>query len=107
MDMHFYWLRDRALEQKQLHVHWKRGETTKHFPVKHHVEIRPIYVANIAKATNTLLVAALSAVRKGVLESYSQITHPTGITTQTTGSSGYFPKAHEMDIKCGRYYNSL
>ena len=41
MDMRFYWLRDRALEQKQLNVHWKRGETnvadymTKHFPVKH------------------------------------------------------------------------
>jgi len=27
MDMRFYWLRERALEQKQLHVHWKCGET--------------------------------------------------------------------------------
>ena len=75
---------------------------TKHFPVKHHVEIRPTYVANNVKATDTLQVAALSAVRKGVLDSYNQITHPTGITAQTNSSNSYFPKAHEMGIKYGR-----
>ena len=26
IDMRFYWLCDRSMEQKQFHTHWKRGE---------------------------------------------------------------------------------
>jgi hypothetical protein len=37
-----------------------------------------------------------------LLESYSQITHPTGITAQTTGSNGYFTKARQTATKDGR-----
>jgi hypothetical protein len=40
-------------------------------------------------------------------ESYSQITYPTGITAQTTGSNGYFTKARQTATKHGRYINSL
>jgi hypothetical protein len=42
-----------------------------------------------------------------LLESYSQITHPTGITAQTNGSNGYFTKARQTATKHGRYINSL
>ena len=51
MDMRFYWLRDRV-RQKQFHVHWKKGllnlgdYVTKHHPTKHHMHVRPTYVAN-------------------------------------------------------------
>jgi hypothetical protein len=76
MDMHFYWLRDRTLNQKKINIHWKRGVhnlgdyPTKHHPNKHHKEVRHLYVANafqlISKAkyaTNTLRTAC-----KGVLK---------------------------------------
>jgi hypothetical protein len=57
MDMHFYWLRDRAA-QGQYHLHWKRGEhnladyPTKHHPTSHHRNMRHIYVANYVRDYN-------------------------------------------------------
>jgi Reverse transcriptase (RNA-dependent DNA polymerase) len=49
IDMRYYWLQDR-IEQKQYTVHWKPGTEnyadyfTKHFPAKHHIENRPLYI---------------------------------------------------------------
>jgi hypothetical protein len=51
MDMRFYWVHDRH-QQKQFHVHWKRGQEnlahhpTKHHSTKHHISVRPTYVLN-------------------------------------------------------------
>ena len=81
MDMRYYWLRDRALEQKQLHVHWKRGDTnlgdytTKHHPTQHHVKIRPTYVANQLTLKSSDLRTTLYAVCKGVLKSNPPTLH--------------------------------
>ena len=64
--MRYYWLHDWGIEQKQIHVYWKGGNTNlgdymkKHFPAKHHIAIQPTYVSN-----NTIqkqLVGALSTV---------------------------------------------
>jgi hypothetical protein len=47
--MRYYWLQDR-IEQQQFTVHWKPGTEnfadyfTKHFPAKHHIEKRPLYI---------------------------------------------------------------
>jgi hypothetical protein len=76
MDMRFYWLRDRALEQRQFNIHWKTGDRnlgdypTKHHPKKHHKEIRHMYVANSIHVTRRFRKAAqnLRGDCKGVLE---------------------------------------
>lgn len=50
IDMRFYWLRDRTLEQKQFQVYWKPGKgnladyVTKHHPASHHINMRPYYI---------------------------------------------------------------
>ena len=53
MDMRFYWLRDRAIQQKY-HFYWRSGKLnkgdyhTKHHPASHHMKERPsILNANI------------------------------------------------------------
>ena len=76
MDMRFYWLRDRALNQKQFNIHWKRGVhnlgdyPTKHHPNKHHKEVRHLYVANAFQLISKAKYAAntLRAACKGVLK---------------------------------------
>jgi Reverse transcriptase (RNA-dependent DNA polymerase) len=48
MDMRYYWLRDRV-RQQQFYVHWEPGDDnqadyfTKHHPVTHHRQKRPVY----------------------------------------------------------------
>jgi hypothetical protein len=58
MDMRFYWIQDR-IKQDQFRVFWNRGDRnkadyfTKHFPEKHHRDVRPTYLheqANFARA---------------------------------------------------------
>ena len=76
MDMRFYWLRDRALNQKLFNIHWKRGVhnlgdyPTKHHPNKHHKEVRHLYVANAFQLISKAKYAAntLRAACKGVLK---------------------------------------
>ena len=54
MDMQFYWLRGRHRQQK-LYVHWNKGSLTKadyptkHHSIKHHIQVLPKYVCNIAQ----------------------------------------------------------
>jgi hypothetical protein len=49
MDMRFYWIQDR-IKQNQFRVYWNRGDRnwadyfTKHFPEKHHRDVRPQYL---------------------------------------------------------------
>jgi hypothetical protein len=55
INMHFYWIRDRV-RQGQFHVYWIKGDSnqsdyfTKHFPARHHQDVRPdyLYQANSA-----------------------------------------------------------
>jgi hypothetical protein len=50
MDMHFHWLRDCSINQKQFQFYWCPGPTnyadywTKHHPVVHHRNIRPVFL---------------------------------------------------------------
>ena len=49
MDMRFFWVKDRV-SQKHFLVYWESGRTnrgdyfTKHFPPRHHVDVRPTYL---------------------------------------------------------------
>lgn len=49
IDMRFYWVRDRV-RQGQFVIFWRKGQDnladyfTKHFPPKHHQDMRPIYL---------------------------------------------------------------
>ena len=49
MDMRFYWVKDRV-SQKHFLVYWESGRTnrgdyfTKHFPPRHHLDVRPTYL---------------------------------------------------------------
>ena len=50
MDMRYYWLQDR-IEQNQFRVFWQKGSSnlgdyyTKHHPIHHHIDMRPVYLA--------------------------------------------------------------
>ena len=69
MDMHFYWLKDRAA-QKQFHIHGASNLVdyyTKHHPTKHHQEVRPTYILNATLVTTYKSWHARHH-RKGVLE---------------------------------------
>ena len=82
MDMQVYWLRDRSIEQKQLHTHWKRGKhslgdyPTKHHPSKHHRNVPPLYLSDAATKYNKFLATVINqlySVCKGVLNTNSQM----------------------------------
>ena len=97
MDMRFYWLRDRAIDQKQFHIHWKRGETNladysskAGHPTKHHIAVRKLYVANKTTIQQRKgAIEALRAICKGVLKSNP---NNTGIINQTARehTNGHF-----------------
>ncbi|GFH50520.1 hypothetical protein CTEN210_06996 [Chaetoceros tenuissimus] len=97
MDMRFYWLRDRAIDQKQFHIHWKRGETNladysskAGHPTKHHIAVRKLYVANKTTIKQRKgAIEALRAICKGVLKSNP---NNTGIINQTARkhTNGHF-----------------
>jgi hypothetical protein len=50
MDMHFHWLRDCSINQKQFQFYWRPGPTnyadywTKHHPVAHHRNMRSVFL---------------------------------------------------------------
>jgi hypothetical protein len=50
MDMHFHWLRDCSINQKQFQFYWRPGPTnhadywTKHHPAAHHCNMRPVFL---------------------------------------------------------------
>ena len=54
MDMRFYCICDRSIEQKQFQTHWKCRKhnlgyyKAKNHPYKHHRTVLPLYVANEA-----------------------------------------------------------
>ena len=70
MDMHFHWLRDRAINQKQFRHYWAPGSdnkgdyVTKHHPPVHHEAMRSTFLTSIAtlqalrKRVSNLLPAA-------------------------------------------------
>ena len=49
IDMRFYWIQDRT-EQGHFHIYWSPGAGnkgdyhTKHFPISHHKNVRPVYL---------------------------------------------------------------
>ena len=76
VDMRFYWLHDKSIEQKQFHTYWKHGKHNlgdypkKHHPNTYHKTIRPLYAANTATKLNESFATAinqLQSVCKGVL----------------------------------------
>jgi hypothetical protein len=50
MDMHFHWLRDCSINQKQFRFYWCPGPTnhanywTKHHPAAHYHNMRPVFL---------------------------------------------------------------
>ena len=81
MDMRFYWLKCREI-QEQIHIYWKKGTLnkadypTKHHPTKHHIAVRPDYVLNMlsfAKMSRSQQQQAISSSMYNVLQHSARV----------------------------------